>query len=89
MFLAELSFATSLLLGIGVRPFALLAAFFSLHLWLGLYLHEGEWPRNYVFLAVIHVLFVAYAAGRSLGVNALVRRREHGSGVGRLLATIG
>ena len=75
VFLAELSFAMSLMLGIGVRLFALLAVGFSLHLWLGLYLQQQEWPWNYVFLAIIHVLFVAYAAGRSLGADALLRRR--------------
>jgi hypothetical protein len=75
VFLAELSFAMSLMLGIGVRLFALLAVGFSLHLWLGLYLQQQEWPWNYVFLAIIHALFVAYAAGRSLGADALLRRR--------------
>jgi hypothetical protein len=90
VFLAELSFATSLLLGIGVRFFALLAVFFSLHLWLGLYLHDSEWPWNYVFLAVIHVLFVAYAAGRSLGADALLRRRADKNGlVGRFVGLAG
>jgi TQO small subunit DoxD len=87
VFLAELSFAISLLLGIGVRLFALLAVAFSLHLWLGLYLQQQEWPWNYVFLAIIHALFVAYAAGRSFGADALLRRRaDSNSLVGRLLA---
>ncbi len=36
VFLAEISFATSLLLGFVVRFFAFLAIFFSLHLWVGL-----------------------------------------------------
>jgi hypothetical protein len=90
VFLAELSFATSLLLGIGVRFFALLAVFFSLHLWLGLYLHENEWPWNYVFLAVILALFVAYAAGRSLGADALLRRRADKNGlIGRFVGLAG
>jgi hypothetical protein len=90
VFLAELSFATSLLLGIGVRFFALLAVFFALHLWLGLYLHENEWPWNYVFLAIILALFVAYAAGRSLGADALLRRRADKNGlVGRFVGLAG
>ena len=87
VFLAELSFATSLLLGVGVRLFALLAVGFSLHLWLGLYLQQQEWPWNYMFLAIIHALFVAYAAGRSLGMDALLRRRaDPKSLVGRVVA---
>jgi uncharacterized membrane protein YphA (DoxX/SURF4 family) len=75
VFIAELSFAISLMLGLGVRLFALLAVGFSLHLWLGLYRHPAEWPWNYVFLAVVLALFVAYAAGRSLGADALLHRR--------------
>jgi len=34
------------------------------------YSHPGEWPWNYVFLAMINVLFFIYAAGRSLGVDS-------------------
>jgi uncharacterized membrane protein YphA (DoxX/SURF4 family) len=90
VFLAEISFATSLILGLGVRLFALLATAFALHLWLGLYLHPAEWPWNYIFLAVIMVLFVAYAAGRSLGADALLRRRAVKNGlVGRLVGLAG
>ena len=74
VFLAELSFATSLLLGVAVRLFAFLATLFALHLWLGLYVHPTEWGWNYMFMALIHVLFVAYAAGRSLGLDAWLRR---------------
>lgn len=90
VFLAEISFATSLILGLGVRLFALLATGFALHLWLGLYLHPGEWPWNYVFLAVIMVLFVAYAAGRSLGADALLRRNaDKDSLIGRFVGVAG
>jgi len=90
VFLAEISFAISLMLGLGVRFFALLAVPFSLHLWLGLYLHPQEWPWNYVFLAIIHALFVAYAAGRSLGADALLRRRADENGlVGRFVGLAG
>jgi uncharacterized membrane protein YphA (DoxX/SURF4 family) len=89
VFLTEISFAISLLLGIGVRFFALVAVAFSLHLWLGLYLHPQEWPWNYVFLAMIHALFVAYAAGRSLGADALLRRRvDSNSLIGRLVGWV-
>jgi hypothetical protein len=87
VFLAELAFAVSLMLGFGVRLFAFLAAFHTLHLWLGLYRHPGEWPWNYVFLVIVHALFVAYAAGRSLGADALLRRHaKTGTLVGRFAA---
>jgi uncharacterized membrane protein YphA (DoxX/SURF4 family) len=86
VFLAEISFAISLMLGIGVRFFATVAALFSLHLWLGLYLHPGEWPWEYVFIVVIHVLFVAYAAGRSLGADALLRRGRYQGFIANVVA---
>jgi uncharacterized membrane protein YphA (DoxX/SURF4 family) len=90
VFLAELSFAISLVLGFGVRLFALLAVGFSLHLWLGLYRHPGEWPWNYVFLAIVLALFVAHAAGRSLGADALLRRRaDKRSLIGRFVHLAG
>jgi uncharacterized membrane protein YphA (DoxX/SURF4 family) len=76
VFLAELSFAISLILGFAVPFFAVLAALFSLHLWLGLYLHPSEWPWSYIFLALIHVLFAVCAAGRSLGLDAYLHRRD-------------
>jgi hypothetical protein len=89
VFLAEISFAISLLLGFGVRLFAFFAVFFSLHLWLGLYLHPAEWPWNYMFLAIIHVLFVAYAAGRSLGLDAMIYRRKGSDLLDRFVAFAG
>jgi hypothetical protein len=90
VFLGEISFAISLILGLAVRLFGPLGALFALHLWLGLYLHEAEWPWNYIFLAVIMVLFAIYAAGRSLGADALLRRHADKSGlVGRFVGVAG
>jgi len=37
----------------------------------------------------VHVLFAVYAAGRSLGVDALIRRRAEGSLLARLAALAG
>ena len=90
VFLAELAFAISLMLGIGVRLFALLAVFHTLHLWLGLYREASDWPWEFIFLAVVHALFVAYAAGRSLGADALLSRSaKAGRFVGRFAALAG
>jgi len=86
VFLAELAFAISFMLGVGVRLIALLAIPYALHLWLGLYLMDGEWPWNYVFLAMVHVFFVVCAAGRSLGIDAIVHRHQHKGAIGRLIA---
>ena len=74
------------MLGIGVRFFAAVAVLFSLHLWLGLYLHPNEWPWEYVFIAVIHVLFVVYAAGRCLGADALLRKGRHQGVIAKVVA---
>lgn len=76
IYLAELAFAVSLMLGVLTRLGALLAAGQALFLWLGLYRAEAEWPWNYMFLAVVHGLFIVVAAGRSLGVDAILRRPE-------------
>jgi uncharacterized membrane protein YphA (DoxX/SURF4 family) len=89
VFLAELVFAVSLMLGVGVRFVATIAAIYSLHLWLGLYRHPAEWPWNYMFLAIVHVQFAVYAAGRSLGLDALLRRRAPDSVLTRLAARAG
>jgi hypothetical protein len=42
-----------------------------------------------MFLAMIHALFVAYAVGRSLGADALLRRgADPNSLVGRLVGWV-
>lgn len=75
VFLAELAFAVSLMLGLGVRVTGVLGVLFVLQLWLGLYLHPQEWPWTYIFLIGLMGLFSVFAAGRSLGLDGLLRRR--------------
>jgi uncharacterized membrane protein YphA (DoxX/SURF4 family) len=76
VFLAELTFTVSLMLGLGVRFAGVIGIFFVLHLWLGIYLpgNPAEWPWSYIFLAMLMFLFALYAAGRSLGLDAWLRR---------------
>jgi uncharacterized membrane protein YphA (DoxX/SURF4 family) len=79
--LVELAFASCLILGFGVRIVSLVAILFSLNLWLGIYLDRGpsdpdEWPWSYLFLVIVHAFFAIHAAGRSLGLDALFRRRS-------------
>ena len=77
VFLAELTFATSLLLGFGVRVTGALGMLFVLNLWIGLYRQPQEWPWTYIFLAGLMALFSVQSAGRSLGLDAwLLRRRD-------------
>src|ERR1700756_1812176 len=74
VFLAELVFAGSMLLGLAVRFVGVLAAVYTLQLWLGLYDNASEWPWTYMFLALLMFLFAVEAAGRSLGLDAWLRR---------------
>jgi hypothetical protein len=74
IYLAELFFAVSITLGVLTRLGALLALGQALFLWLGLYRADNEWPWNYIFLAVVHGFFVIVAAGRCLGLDAILRR---------------
>ena len=74
VFLAELVFAGSMILGLAVRLVGVLAVAYTLQLWLGLYGNPSEWPWTYMFLALLMFLFVIEAAGRSLGFDAWLRR---------------
>jgi uncharacterized membrane protein YphA (DoxX/SURF4 family) len=92
VFLAEMTFAVSLILGLGVRLAASLAMLFVLHLWLGIYLpgDPAEWPWSYMFLATLMFLFALHAVGRKLGADALLRRsvpavRDRSTWWGKLL----
>lgn len=76
VFFTELAFAVSLMLGLGVRFIGVLGVLFALNLWIGLYRHPGEWPWTYLFLAALMGLFSLHAAGRSLGLDAMLRRRR-------------
>lgn len=96
VFLLELTLAVSFILGLGVRLVAAIGMLFVLHLWFGIYLpgDPAEWPWSYVFLVMVMFLFILDAAGRSLGLDAWLRRHVpavgDGTGVlGRLLHAAG
>src|SRR5262249_22433242 len=73
VFLAELVFAGSMLLGLSVRLVGVLALAYTLQLWLGLYANPSEWPWTYMCLALLMFLFAVEGAGRSLGFEAGLR----------------
>lgn len=75
VFLTELTFATSMILGFAVRAVSVIAILFVAQLWLGIYVPgtPAEWPWSYVFLAMVMFLFSLLAAGRSLGLDAWLR----------------
>ena len=78
IFLAELAFAASMILGLGVRLMSAVAMLFCANLWLGIYVQRGgdpaEWSWSYVFLIMLNLMFILHAAGRSLGADAILRR---------------
>jgi uncharacterized membrane protein YphA (DoxX/SURF4 family) len=96
VFLAELTFAVSMILGVAVRVVGIVAMLFVLQLWLGIYRpgDPAEWPWAYIFLAMLMFIFALYAAGRSLGLDAWLRRHvpavRDGKGLwGRILNIAG
>lgn len=77
IYFAELFFAVTITLGVLTRLGAFLALGQATFLWFGLYQAPHEWPWNYVFLMIVHGFFIVTAAGRHLGLDALLRR-PHG-----------
>lgn len=71
----EVAIAVSLMLGLATRLGALLGALMAINLWLGLYNVPTEWPWTYMFLVVLQLIYLIDPPGRSLGVDALARRR--------------
>lgn len=96
VFLAELTFATSMILGLAVRAVSVLAILFVLQLWLGIYRpgDPAEWPWSYMFLAMLMFLFALDGAGRRFGFDAWLRRhvpavRDGKGAFGRFLHAAG
>ncbi len=75
IFLAELLVGLSLLTGTLTRLGAAVGLLLALNLGVGMLAVPNEWPWSYVMLAMFHFLFLMTAAGRVLGVDALLRRR--------------
>ena len=78
VYLTELGLGVAFILGFCVRPFAVIGMLFTLHLWLGLYRHPGEWPWLYIFLVFVQGFFYLNNAGKSLGLDAMMARMPWG-----------
>lgn len=76
VYATEVIIAVSLLLGVFTRLGGVLGALMALNLWLGLYRAPYEWPWTYFFLILLQTTFAVFHAGRSLGLDAIVVRRE-------------
>ncbi len=87
-FLAEIGMAASFMLGFGVRAFALFGMIYTAQLYFGLYRHPNEWPWEFIFIVVLCWLFYIYAAGRSLGLDAVLRRESTLAQGGGLIARL-
>ena len=75
IFLTELLVGLSLLTGTLTRLGAAVGLLMALNLGVGMLAVPNEWPWSYVMLAMFHFLFLMTAAGRVLGVDAILRRR--------------
>lgn len=87
----ELFFAASLAMGFAVRFTGIIAALFILNLLVGLYNDPTEWVWTYVGIMCAHGMFAADGAGRSLGLDFVLRSRPVfalGSGPSRLHALV-
>ncbi len=78
VFLTEVALAVSFMLGFGVRLMGVVGMLFAFHLYLGLYRHPAEWPWLFFFLIFVQGFFVMYAAGRSLGLDNMLRKAKEG-----------
>jgi uncharacterized membrane protein YphA (DoxX/SURF4 family) len=76
VYLTEVIIAVSLLLGVFTRLGGVLGALMAMNLWLGLYRAPYEWPWAYFLLIMLQTTFVVLHAGRSLGFDAILARRE-------------
>jgi uncharacterized membrane protein YphA (DoxX/SURF4 family) len=72
----EVAIGISFMVGALTRLGAILGALMAVNLWLCLYSAPGEWPWTYGFLVILQLLFAIDPPGRSLGIDALVRKRH-------------
>lgn len=71
--LTEAALAAFLLLGLGTRLWAAVGLVQSVAIGLSVALAPNEWPWSYVLMVAVHVTLVATAAGRTWGLDGLLR----------------
>jgi uncharacterized membrane protein YphA (DoxX/SURF4 family) len=76
VYVTEVVIAISLMLGLLTRVGGFLGALMATNLWLGLYRANYEWPWAYFFLILLQITITVYAAGRSLGIDAMLNRPD-------------
>lgn len=85
--LTESALAILLLLGVLTRLVALIAVVQSLAIFLSVSAAPEEWYWSYLLMAALHLAILAMAAGRVLGVDAVIRSRL-GDATGRLARVV-
>jgi hypothetical protein len=75
IYMTEIFFTASLMLGFMVRLSGTLAVLFTLNLLIGLYNDPTEWPWTYVGIICANGMFAATQAGRSFGIDNLLAKR--------------
>ena len=76
VYFSEVLIAVTLILGLFSRLGAFVGTLMAINLWLGLYRSSAEWPWTYFFLIVIQITLLVQRPGRSLGLDAVLLRRE-------------
>lgn len=76
VYFSEVLIAVTLIVGLFSRLGAFVGALMAINLWLGLYRSPAEWPWTYFFLIIVQVMLLVQRPGRSLGLDAILLRRE-------------
>ena len=76
VYFSEVLIAVTLILGLFSRLGAFIGALMAINLWLGLYRSSAEWPWTYFFLIIVQIMLLVQRPGRSLGLDAILLRRE-------------
>jgi hypothetical protein len=58
---------------------AFVGTLMAINLWLGLYRSPAEWPWTYFFLVIVQITLLVQQPRRSLGLDAILQRREQDS----------
>ena len=84
VFLLEICLAVFLLLGLATRFWAVVGIAQTVAIFLSVGASPNEWKWSYFLMAAAHLAVLGLAAGRVIGLDALLRRRVGGAPQGRL-----
>lgn len=84
VYILEICLAVFLLLGLATRFWAVIGIAQTVAIFLSVGAAPNEWPWSYFLMATAHLAVLGFAAGRVIGLDALVRRRVGGGPHGLL-----